>query len=106
MLTVRLIVLLVLLSGCQQLYNRDTLIITGPEFCGVRWQVLETLLRVREETLIEDSQIELDRVRLELTSSEGGNTISVLMSWPEGFSCVIVSGQRIIRKTKDMRASQ
>ena len=92
---VRLTTLLLLLSSCTQAYSKDTIIITGPEFCGIRWQVLETLLRVREETLIEDSQIELDRVQLELTSSEGGNTISVLMSWPEGFSCVIVSGRRI-----------
>ena len=103
---VRLTTLLLLLSSCTQTYSKDTLIIVEPEFCGVRWQILETLLRVREETLIKDSQIKLDQVQLELTSSEGEDTISVLMSWPEGFSCVIVSGRHIIRKTKDMKASQ
>lgn len=102
----RLILLLVLLSGCEQLYSKDTLIIAGSELCGARWQVLDVLLRVRKETLIEDSRVKLGQVWLELTSSEVKRTVSVLISWPEGFSCVVASGGHVIRKTKSVRELQ
>lgn len=102
----RLMLLLILLSGCEQLYSKDTLIIAGSELCGARWQVLDVLLRVRKETLIKDSQVRLDQIWLELTSSEIEKTVSVLISWPDGFSCVIASGEHVIRKTKSMRVSQ
>jgi len=104
MLLVRLMILLALLSGCAQMYSKDTIIVAGPELCGARWQILDILLRVRKETLISNSEIKLDQVRLELTGSEDKMTTSVLMTWPEGFSCVIASGGYSIRK--GMRVSQ
>ena len=103
---VRTIALLILLSGCEQTYSRDTLILAGPEFCGARWEVLETLFMVKKETLMKGSQIKLDRVRLELTGSEGERTVSILMSWPEGFSCVIAHGGYLIRETRSARKLQ
>lgn len=98
----RLIALLVLLSSCTQLYSKDTLLIAGTELCGVRWQVLEMLLRVRKETLISGSEVKLDQVYLELTSSADKNTVSVLVTWPGGFSCVIASGGHSIRENVRM----
>ncbi len=98
----RLVALLVLLAGCTQLYSKDTIVVAGPELCGLRSHILEILLRVRKETLISDSEIKLDQVSLELTGSEDKKTTSVLMTWPEGFSCVIASGGYSIRKSVRM----
>lgn len=95
---VRLMILLALLSGCEQLYSKDTLVIAGPQLCGVRWQILDILLRVRQETLVSNSEIKLDQVHLELVSSADRKTTSILMTWPEGFSCVIASGGYAIRE--------
>ena len=103
---IRLTILLVLLGSCSQLYSKDTLILAEPGFCGVRWQVLDTLFLVKQETLISNSEITLDQVRLELTKSENEETISVLMTWPEGFSCVIASGGYSIRETRSARERQ
>ncbi len=99
----RWIMLLLVLGGCGQLYSKDTIVVAGPELCGERWQILEILLMVRKETLIKDSRVKLERVQLELTGSKSERTISVLISWPEGFSCVIASGGYIIRKTESAR---
>ncbi len=102
MLLARLMILLVALAGCTQLYSKDTIVVAGPELCGLRFHILEILLRVRKETPISDSEIKLDQVHLELTSSENNKTISVLITWPEGFSCVIASGGYSIRKSVRM----
>ena len=48
----KLLTLLLLLGSCTQLYSKDTLLLAEPEFCGLRWQVLEVLLRGKKETLI------------------------------------------------------
>lgn len=99
---VRLIILLVLLSGCNQTYSKNALIIAGPELCGMRWQVLEMLSEFKNETLLSDSDIKLDQVRLELTGSEDKRTTSIVMTWPEGFSCIIASVSYTIRKNVRM----
>lgn len=94
-----LTIVLVFLSGCQQLYSKDTIIVGGPEFCGPRWQILGMLSAFKSEKLISGSKVTLDQVQLELTSSEEEKTASVLVSWPEGFSCVIASARYVIIKT-------
>ena len=94
----KLLILLLLLGGCAQLYSKDTLILAKPEFCGLRWQVLDILLRGKNETLVSGSEIEMDRVRLELTESKDKSTMSVIVTWPEGISCVIASSISVIKK--------
>ncbi len=102
MLLARLMILLVALAGCTQMYSKDTIVVAGPELCGLRFHVLEILLRVREETPIANSEVKLDQVHLELTSSEDKKTTSILITWPEGFSCVIASGGYSIRENVRM----
>ena len=41
----------------------------------------------------------MDRVRLELTESEDESTVSVLVKWPEGISCVIASSVSVVKKS-------
>ncbi len=102
MLLVRSVILLVLLAGCTQLYSKDTIVVAGPELCGLRFHILEILLRVRKETLIVNSEVKLDQVHLELTGSEDKKTTSILITWPEGFSCVIASGGYSFRENMEM----
>ena len=99
---VRLIVLLVLLGGCEQVYSKNALIIAGPELCGTRLQILQMLSDVKNETLLSNSGIGLDQIRLELAGSKDERTTSVIMTWPEGFSCIIASVSYVIRKNVRM----